>query len=103
MYFRRKMKFNIGVVGLLRIQEPFALRQVHRVTVLVFRRIGLLEAEKILQFLRVPGGQPASLVKRQAVEHNRGAVFMQQTVLDHFKLQFTHAANDLFISAKLGK
>lgn len=28
---------------------------------------------------------------------------MQQTVLDNFKLKFTHTADDLFITAKLGK
>jgi hypothetical protein len=37
MNFTRKMKLYIRVICDLRIQEPFALRQVNRVAILVFR------------------------------------------------------------------
>lgn len=46
MYLTRKVKFNIRVIGSFRIQKPFTLGQVHHMSVLILRNIGLFETGK---------------------------------------------------------
>ena len=98
-----EMEFNIRIILPLGIEEPFALCQVNRVAVLVFTGIALFKAQEIFQFFLVFAGKPACLIKRQCSEFAGCAIFVQQAVLDHFKLQFTHATNNLFGTAKLGE
>ena len=102
MNFTRKMKFNIRVIVSFGIQEPFTLCKVNQVTIFIFAifaGLNLVKSSSFLGSLR----DPAGFIKRNGIELNRSAIFLQQPVLNYFKLQFTHTTNDLFISAKLGK
>jgi hypothetical protein len=103
VYFRSEVKLYVGVIGPLRVQEPFALCEVHQVTVLIFCDVCRLEADEILELLIVLACDPASLVKRKRVEHHRGPVFVKEAVLNHFKLQFAHAADYFLITTELGE
>ena len=53
MYLTAKMKLNVGIVLPFRIEEPFTLREVYQVAILILRDISLLIAGKIFQFLWV--------------------------------------------------
>ena len=77
MYFAGKMKLNPRVVRTLGIQEPFALSQVHEVTVFVFGNIGLFLFYKIFQLFGIGTGEPAGFIKRQAVHLNGCAILLQ--------------------------
>ena len=59
------MKLDIGIIGDLGIQEPFALRQVNDVPVLVFGDVGLLEAGKFFQLFGISAREPGGFIKRQ--------------------------------------
>jgi hypothetical protein len=48
MNFTGKMKGNIRVVCPLCIQEPFALCEVHKMPIFIFRDISLLEPGEVL-------------------------------------------------------
>src|SRR5258705_10741434 len=101
MYFAGEVKLNIGVVISFCIQEPLTLCQVNQMAIFILCNIRLLESCKLKQFFLIIAGDPASFVKWKSIKLNRCAVFMQQAILDHFKLQLSHTTDDLFISAKL--
>src|SRR6185369_7633334 len=101
MYLTGEVKFNFRVVISFSIQVPFTLCQVNQMAIFILCNICLLESCKLQEFFLILTGDPTGLVKRQSIKLNRCAVFMQQAILDHFKLQFSHTTNDLFISAKL--
>ena len=103
MDLRREMEFHVWVVRDLRIQEPLTLSQINRQIVFIGCDVGLSETHELLQFSRLLGGQPASLIKGHGIERDRGAIFMQQAILYDFKLQFADATNDLLGSAILSK
>jgi len=64
MYFRREMELDGGIIGPLRIQEPFALRQVDNVAILVLGDIRMFETGELLQLFGVRTGDPAGLIER---------------------------------------
>src|SRR6185312_3683923 len=97
------MKANIRVVADLRIQEPLALREINHLPVLVLRNIILFEPGKIIQLFLILSGEPAGFEKGQIIELHGGGIFMQETVLNDFKLQFSHTADNFLISAELGE
>ena len=98
-----EVKLNIRVVLALRIQEPFALGQVHQVPILIRSNIATLEAGEIIQLFGIGTGDPAGFVIRLRPEFTGSAIFLQQAVLDHLKLELSHTTNDLLIAAKLGE
>ena len=65
MYFTGIMKLNLRVIRFLRIEEPFALGQVNRMTILILGRVGLFEAQEVMQFAGILTGQPAGFIKRK--------------------------------------
>jgi hypothetical protein len=77
MYFARKMKLNIRVIGTLGIQEPFTLRQVYQVTIFIGGNIVGFEPGKIFQFPVIGTGDPAGFVVRHGPELARGAILLQ--------------------------
>src|SRR4051794_8029240 len=83
MNLRSKMKLYFRVVIAFGIEEPFALRKIDQVAIFVLCNIGGFKTDKFFQLFRIGAADPAGLVKRNAVENNRGAVFVQQPVLDH--------------------
>src|SRR6186997_44730 len=103
MHFAREMEFNCGVIGSFCIQEPLALCQVHKMAVFVYTRISPFESCEFFQFFRVYARYPACFIKWKCIKLNRSSIFLQQTILNYFELQFTHTANDLFISTMLSK
>ena len=70
------MELDLRIVGTLRIQVPFALGQVDRISILIYTDIGMFEPGKILQLLRVFTGDPAGFIKRKGVELNGNAIFV---------------------------
>src|SRR5882724_11459333 len=103
MNLKCKMKFYIRIVFSFCIQDPFALRQVNQVTIFVFGYICLFETDKIFEYLLILARNPAGFIKRHVVELHRSVVFMQQPVLNHFKLKFPDTTDDLSITTKLSK
>ena len=103
MDLRREMEFDLRIIRPLRIQEPFTLSQIYKIPVLIFGDIGVFEPGEFFEFSGVLARDPTSLVERQGVELHRGAIFVQQAVLNNFELQFPYAADDLLITAILGE
>src|SRR6478735_9187157 len=103
VYFTRKMKLNIWVVGAFGVQEPLALGQVNQVAVFIGSNVVRFKAGKLIQLFGVGTGYPAGFVIRHCPEFARSAILLQQAVLNYLKLQVAHATNDLFITTKLGE
>src|SRR3954468_13629818 len=103
MYLARKMKLDPRVIGSLGIQEPLALCEVNEVAVFVAGDIVGLEFNELVKLFGIIAGNPAGLIKRNAVELYRCAVLMQQSILDHLELQFSNATNNFLIPAKLSE
>ena len=76
MYFAGKMKCYIRIIGDFGIQKPFTLCQVNGIPVFIFRRVLLFKPKKLLQFLRLITGKPASFEKRQGTEFAGGTIFL---------------------------
>src|SRR4030095_3924971 len=96
------MKLNLRVIGSFCIQEPFALRKVYGMTVLIFGYI-ILETHEFFQLFWINAGYPASLIIRKGSEFTGSAVFMEKSILNYLKLQFAHASNNLLITTKLSE
>jgi hypothetical protein len=62
-----KVEFDLRIVLALCIQEPFALREVYQVAILIFHNVALLEAYKIFNGFFI-AGYPASFVEGQGYE-----------------------------------
>src|SRR6187402_3922077 len=97
------MKLYCRVIGPFCIQKPFALCQVNKMPIFIYTCIRSFESREVLQFFWIFTGDPASFIKWKCIKLHRCSIFLQQAVLNYFKLKFTNTANDLFITAVLSK
>src|SRR5829696_9068797 len=98
-----EMKFNSRVVSSFCIQKPFTLRQVNQMAVFIHPGICLFKSCKLFQLFWIITCYPACFIKRKCVELDRRSIFLQQAILNYFKLQFTNTPDDLFITTMLRK
>ena len=96
------MKLYLRIILPFGIQKPLALCQVHQVAVFVFHYITLLKARKVFNGFLITR-YPACLVETKRHKSTRRAIFLQQAVLYHLKLQFTHTTNNFSVAPMLGK
>ena len=88
------MKFNPGICLAGDLQVPFAFRHVNRSLILVVCDVTAFMQNEFIQQLSIGGRDPACLVIFQRIESAGGAVFVQQSELNYFKLQFSDSTND---------
>ena len=88
------MELDVGIFLHRHLQSVGRLGQEHVAAILVFGEIQSLTHLEISQLLLVFAGNPCGLVERNGLVATRGVILMQQTVLDHLKLKFTHRSND---------
>ena len=88
------MELDVGIFLHGHLQSVGRLGQEHVAAILVFGEIQSLTHLEISQLLLVFAGNPCGLIERNGLVATRTIVLMQQTVLDHFKLQLAHRADD---------
>ena len=89
------MKFNVRIFFHGYLQRVWRLSQKHISTILVLSQIQGLSGLEIFQLLLVATGDPRRLVQGDGFVTARGVVLMQQTVLNHLKLQLANRSDDL--------
>ena len=92
------MKFDVGIFFLGDLQGVWRLGQKHIPAFLVLGEVHRLPCLEIIQLRLVGAGDPSGLIKRDRLVTAGGVVLMQETVLNHLKLEFAYGADDLATS-----
>ena len=97
------MEADVREVGLCHLQQIAAFGKKHIAAIFVFRHVLELTATEVVDFGGVVGVDPAGLEERYRLPTALGAILMQETILDDFKLQLAYSAYYPTVVVLVGK